>query len=341
MKKVLFVLKRRDGYDPVKHNTESLQSGLYNSISYVRDMLIESNIPSQISICIDNNCINGFVYNYKPTHVIIEALWVVPEKIKLLQSMYPNIIWIIRLHSAIPFLSIESSVSMKWVFEYSQIKNVFISVNDLRLKKELEIILDKNVIYLPNYYPISNINFKTINKDKEYIDISCFGAIRPFKNHMTQAIASIEFSKIIGKKLRFHINSERNELNGSTVFTNLINLFDKLNDKFELICHPWCSRKDFLKICESQIDIGLQVSFTETFNLVSADLLTNGVCIIGSSEIPYLLDEYQASPVDVNDIINKLIYVYNNYELNITNNLNSLQNYVKETKKIWNEYISL
>ena len=104
MPKVLFVLKRRDGFNPVEHADLSLQCGLYNSISYVNDMLISMDIESQIKICIDNNCINGHVYNFKPTHVIIEALWVVPEKIKLLQSMYPKIIWIIRLHSAMPFL---------------------------------------------------------------------------------------------------------------------------------------------------------------------------------------------------------------------------------------------
>ena len=128
MSKVLFVLKRRDGFDPIKHSEISMQCGLYNSISYVHEMLISNGIESQLSICIDNNCINGFVYRFKPTHVIIEALWVVPEKIKLLQSMYPSIIWIIRLHSGMPFFAIESSQSMKWCAEYLKIPNVFLSV---------------------------------------------------------------------------------------------------------------------------------------------------------------------------------------------------------------------
>ena len=133
MSRVLFVLKRRENYDPIKHVDISLQCGLYNSIYYVHNMLLSQNIESQISICIDNNCINGLVVKFKPTHVIVEALWVVPEKIKLLQSMYPDIKWIIRLHSAIPFFSIESSQSMKWTAEYVKIPNVFIGVNDIRL----------------------------------------------------------------------------------------------------------------------------------------------------------------------------------------------------------------
>ena len=343
MKKVLFVLKRREDFNPEKHDSPSLQCLLYNSISYVRDLLIKNDIDSQIAICIDNNCINGFIYNYKPTHVIIEALWVVPEKIKLLQSMYPNIIFIIRLHSAVPFLSVESSVSFKWIAEYVQIPNTFISVNDKRLKRELEIYLsninEKEVIYLPNNYPL---NITNENKDynlekKDVINIACFGAIRPFKNNMTQAIASIEFAKIINKKLRFHINSNRYELNGGTLNTNMIHMFDKLGEQFELVCHPWCSRDDFLKICENEIDIGLQVSFTETFNIVSADLLSNKVPVIGSSEIPYLKRNI-ANVSDVDDIVGKLLSVYKNSEENVKENLKCLEEYLEETKKIWMEY---
>lgn len=344
-KKILFVLKRRDNFDPIKHADISLQCGLYNSISYVHNMLITQGYNSQISICIDNNCINGFIYKFQPDFVIIEALWVIPDKVKLLQSMYPKITWIVRLHSGIPFFSIESSQSMKWVAEYVKIDNVFLGVNDKRLQMELDIYTscllseENRIIYLPNFYP-QYIKIKEfLLDDKDTINISCFGAIRPFKNILTQAIASIEFCKRINKKLKFHINSERNELNGQTVFTNLENMFSNLNENFILICHPWTNKKDFLNICSTDIDIGLQVSFTETFNIVSADLVTNGVPIIGSSEIPWLIDEYQSNPVDVIDIVNKMIYTYNNLEKNVKENQISLLNYTNESIKIWNNYL--
>jgi hypothetical protein len=342
MPKILFVLKRRDGFDPIVHTDPSLQCGLYNSISYVNDMLISMDIESQIKICVDNNCINGHVYNFKPTHVIIEALWVIPDKIKLLQSMYPKIIWIIRLHSAMPFLGIESSVSMKWIAEYSLLTNVFISVNDLRLKTELEFYLStittKEILFLPNYYPQ---DFKPFNKDfdKDTIDISCFGAIRPFKNLLTQALASIEFCKRLNKKLRFHINEGRIEVNGNNVYTNLVHLFSKLDENFELILHPWANRENFLNICLKEVDIGLQVSFTETFNLVTADLLSQGVPVIGSSEIPWMNEKYFCNPTDATDIIRVLNIVYKNPILNIEENNLSLIEYTEKTKKVWSETI--
>ena len=354
MSRILFVLKRREDFDPDKHVEISQQCGLYNSIYYVHNMLLSQGFDSQLSICIDNNCINGYICKFKPTHVIVEALWVVPSKIKLLQSMYPNIKWFIRLHSAIPFLSIESSQSMKWIAEYCRIDNTFIAVNDPRLLNELSIYLsnaletlkDDNplvkdmsnrVIYLPNYYPIDNIQkFKGHIYD-DTINIACFGAIRPFKNNMTQALASIEFCKRKNKKLCFHINSGRNELNGGNVYENLIQLFSNLdNNQYSLICHPWASRDDFLKIC-SEIDIGMQVSFTETFNIVSADILCNGVPVIGSSEIPWLNKRYTASSQDIEEIIDKLLLTYDNLERNVNDNQKSLTDYVENTINVWKE----
>jgi hypothetical protein len=344
MSRILFVLKRREDYDPVKHSEISKQCGLFNSIDYVHNMLLSQGYDSQLSICIDNNCINGYVYKFKPTHVIIEALWVVPDKIRLLQSMYPNIKWIVRLHSAIPFLSIESSQSMKWIADYCKIKNTFVAANDPRLMTELSIYVSNldldykdRIIYLPNYYPQNSIKkFKSSVSEKDTIDISCFGAIRPFKNNMTQALASIEFCRRKNKKLRFHINSERNELNGSTVYQNLIQLFSNLDNNYSLVCHPWASRDEFLEIC-STIDIGMQVSFTETFNIVGADIITNGVPLIGSTEIPWLNGRYTASPQDVEDIIDKLILTYDDLEKNVVDNQKSLALYLEKTINIWKE----
>ena len=346
MNKVLFVVKRRDGFDQIKHCETSMQCGLYNSISYVHTMLLSQGVESQLSICIDNNCINGFVYKFKPTHVIVEALWVVPEKIILLQSMYPSIIWIIRLHSAMPFFAIESSQSMKWCAEYIKIPNVFLSVNDKRILNELNIYINiiKNdrenlILYLPNFYPQNMIKKKITSTEKDTLDISCFGAIRPFKNILTQAIASVEFCKKIDKKLRFHINSDRNELNGLTVFTNLENLFTYLPNDYTLIKHPWMPRDEFLVLC-GKIDIGLQVSFTETFNIVSADIVSSGVAVVGSSEIPWINDKYITDPVDVNDIIEKMFITYNNLENNIQENQEGLINYTNDTIKIWMKYFT-
>ena len=85
--------------------------------------------------------------------MIIEALWVVPSKFEVLQKLHPNVKWIIRLHSEVPFLANEG-IAMEWIFDYMKYDNVIISVNSKRMEREMNIILPKPVLYLPNYYPV-------------------------------------------------------------------------------------------------------------------------------------------------------------------------------------------
>ena len=93
MKKVLFILKRREDFQASKHSQIGLSTGLYNSASFVNDMLLANNIESNLEVVIDNNDIDRVVTKYRPTHVIIEALWVVPTKFAELQKIHPNVTW--------------------------------------------------------------------------------------------------------------------------------------------------------------------------------------------------------------------------------------------------------
>jgi len=114
--RVLFILKRKQDY----YGTEiqiGLSTGLYNSAVYIDLMLKSENIISKIVVVEDNNSIDKEVFDFKPTHVIIEALWVVPEKFKILSKLHPTVKWIVRLHSQIPFISLEG-VAMKWISKY-------------------------------------------------------------------------------------------------------------------------------------------------------------------------------------------------------------------------------
>jgi hypothetical protein len=193
------------------------------------------------------------------------------------------------------------------------------------------------VIYLPNYYP-QTYTSKKLDKNKDVIDICCFGAIRPLKNHLLQAVAAIGFAEKIGKKLNFHVNAGRIEMQGHPVINNLKALFDHLEDRgHHLVNHQWRPRDEFLELC-AIMDIGLQVSFSETFNIVNADLISQGVPIIGSAEIPWIVQKYAADPTDSDDIIDKLTSTYNWPKINVKTNQWSLTRYTNKTVKVWNKY---
>ena len=350
MSQVLFILKRREDYNSVVHSHIGMSTGLYNSAKFMNDMLVENGIESRLEVVADYNKIDRQCWLYRPTHCIIEAIWVVPQKFAQLQKLHPNVKWIIRVHSEMPFMAGEG-MAMDWIADYSGFKNIILAINAPRMLGELRTYLqtrnkwtdeetEKRVIYLPNFYP-QEYKTKKFNRNKDTIDISCFGAIRPLKNHLLQAIAAVEFANEIGKKLRFHVNAGRIEMQGGPVIKNLVNVFQQLHDSgHEMINHQWTPREQFLELCAS-MDIGLQVSFSETFNIVGADLISQGVPLIGTAEeIPWAVQGFCADPTNSKNIVKKLHNTYNWPQLNVRANQWSLTNYTNKTAKIWTKYFS-
>ena len=349
MKKILFILKRREDYHAILHSHVGLSTGLYNSASFMNEMLQSQGIESKLEVAIDNNCIDRLVTKHRPTHVIIEALWVVPTKFNILQRLHPSVTWIIRLHSEMPFMAGEG-MAMDWIGDYSDFNNIIIGVNAPRMLREIRLYLqlrnnwtdeetNRRVIYMPNYYP-QDYKVKTLNKNKDYVDIACFGAIRPLKNHLVQAVAALDFAKSINKKLRFHVNAGRIEMQGQPAINNLKGLFEQLADTgHELINHQWRPRQQFLELC-SEMDIGMQCNFSETFNIVSADLISQGIPIVSCTEIPWAVHTWCADPTDSEDIANKLNSAYKWSWVNIKSNQFSLTQYTNKTAKIWYKYFT-
>ena len=348
MSRVLFILKRREDFDAVTHSHIGLSTGLYNSAKFMDDMLTDHGIESNLEVAIDNNCIDRLVTKHKPTHVIIEALWVVPTKFSVLCKLHPDVTWIIRLHSEMPFMAGEGN-AMDWIGDYSGFKNIIISCNAPRMMREIKFYLkhrnqwgdreaDRRVLYLPNYYP-QDYKQKKLKKNKDTIDISCFGAIRPLKNHLVQAFAAIEFAEQLGKRLRFHVNAGRIEMQGGPAINNLKGLFQQIYEHgHELVNHQWRPREEFLHLC-AEMDIGMQCNFSETFNIVGADLISQGIPLLPNfTEIPWAVERFSASAVDSQDIIDKLHYTYNNAEENVAEHQQSLTDYTNNSAKIWSTY---
>jgi hypothetical protein len=348
MNNVLFILKRKENFNADVDKHIGVTTGLYNSANFMHQMLRDNGIDSNMEIAMDNNCIDRLVTKHRPTHVIIEALWVVPSKFIILSKLHPTVTWIIRLHSEMPFLAGEG-IAMDWLGDYAAFKNILIGVNAPRMMSEVTFYLQhkfnwtdeqtkSKIIYMPNYYPTDFVTKPYLVDSKDTVDIGCFGAVRPLKNHMLQAIAALKFAESMGKKLNFHINSGRLEMKGEPVLHNLRGLFQHLYDKgHQLISHGWTHRDEFLKIV-AEMDIGMQVSFSETFNIVGADFVSQGVPFLGSSEIPWSSPEFNSDPASSQHIYEKLKYTHENTGRNVQQHQELLAKYVTETQSIWVEY---
>ena len=165
------------------------------------------------------------VAQFKPDTVIIEALWVVPEKFDVLKKLHPTVRWIVRIHSNIPFLASEG-IAVEWIKGYVA-RGVEVAVNEKRALHDVRtIVADEDlqflVIYLPNFYPV--VKTEVDAERFEYLHVGCYGAIRPLKNQLSQAVAAIRYADKTGQILVFHINATRVE-RGDAELKNLRALF--------------------------------------------------------------------------------------------------------------------
>jgi hypothetical protein len=343
--RVLFILKRREDYSQdVSYSEHGISTGLLNSATFVNDMLLDNSIQSQVAVVTDNNDIDREVTAYRPTHVIIEALWVVPEKFEVLTRLHPSVRWIVRFHSETPFIASEG-IAMKWALGYMKHPRVELAINAPRFLDEMQTIMQaggysketicSRIHYLPNYYPVP-YDIETVPRHdrKHHVDVGCFGAIRPLKNQLLQAIAALQFAAKIDKKLRFHINIGRTEMKGEPILHNLHELFEGLRDNgHELVIHEWMSHDKFLQVVKT-MDIGMQVAFSETFNIVAADMVTSGVPIVVSKEVPWASAAI-ADPTNADEIARTMLYAWNNADGNVFTNVESLMGYVDASEKHW------
>src|SRR5262249_55082698 len=134
-----------------EHTTST--SGLYVSANFCAFELLRAGVMSKLVVVNDNNDIDREVTKFNPTHVIIEALWVVPSKFEVLNRLHPNVDWIIRIHSNLPFLA-QEGIAMDWVKEYVKLPKVHVSGNSQEINRDLKSVVSRpeKVIYLPNCY---------------------------------------------------------------------------------------------------------------------------------------------------------------------------------------------
>jgi hypothetical protein len=319
--------------DRVK-DTYGVTSGLFNSATFVRNYLNSIGIESALTPVVDSNGIDKIVTDYNPDVVIIEALWCPPGKFEELLKIprHKNRRWIIRIHSKAPFLANEG-LATKWIIQYANL-GLEIAPNTEELTQQFESSLPfGKFTYLPNIYYADPFRKGTKeNQDFDYIDIGCFGAIRPMKNTYQQALAAIDFANGLDKKLRFHVNSSRVEQNGNNVLKNLEALFEY--SEHELVHHKWYKHKDFLEAV-SQMDMCMQVSFSESFNIVTADSVTAKVPVVCSEDISWMPRIMRVRPTSHKRIVRKIRIAYLlNTPVVFMQSL-SLKYYNYKAKKCW------
>ena len=342
MARLLFLLRHRDQPWGAYGAPYGLSSGLRNSVRFVVEMLTLMGIPAEWVEVPDDNFVDREVKRYKPTHVILEAFWVRPEKIPILRKLHPYVTWMVRDHSETPFLANEG-MAFSWVQGY--LKNgVEIACNAPRALIDMQAVGDAYgyphmISYAPNYYPVHLPKTHKCGRPNpphadDVVRIGCYGAIRPLKNQMTQAIAALRYAERLGKKLEFHINSARIEQGGNPILKNLRALFAN-SPRSCLVELAWVDHAKFLEQIAA-LDMLLQVSFSETFNIISADAVISNVPVVASREVPWLGNYAMADPTRSDSILNAMLMAHRQPRTDrIAWQARDLNTYCQRTKALW------
>ena len=305
-----------------------MSNGVRTSVLFVVNMLLAEGHRAKLVEAIDGNCIDRLVAENQPTRVVIDAIWVTPEKMAELQRLWPKVQWTVRVHSEIPFLA-QEGCAIAWIVAY-RMQGVEVAFNSAQTVEDFRIAWA--VDYLPNYYPLRKP--RTPKPPSETVDIGCFGAIRPLKNQLIQAFAAVSYAQSQGRQLVFHMNGSRIEQHGSNNLKNITALLAATGAKLEL--HPWMQHEDFLELI-AQMDICLQVSLNESFNITSADAVSMGVPLVGSDTISWLPKRSRAKV----DSVQSIVAAMNRADdTTVIMNQDALGRYLEETVERWNEWAS-
>lgn len=357
--RVLFVLKTRPSGPPGSWGYSEcggpLASGMSVSVLQMVNVLNQVGFSAKMVQVENNNFIHQEVEAYQPTHVIIEGFWVVPDKFKVLQAMNPNVAWLVRCHSNTEFLAHEGNV-FGWAIDYLT-RGVTVAFNSPDAKRVIDtLVRDSEIhkagatVYLPNYYDFNAqlnlpcewlqklvIRHSRVKQPGEF-HVGCFGAVRPLKNHMNQALAALHMVRRMGLKLKFYINANRVENQGDSLVRSLRSLFQQMQGH-DLVEVPWQPHAEFMNLL-TEMDLVTQVSMSETFNIVLADAVACGIPVVGAN-IPWLDDDYQAEPNDVDEISRVMHHTWlkSGNETVQQRQRRTLMNYVQHSLKLWEQFL--
>jgi hypothetical protein len=236
------------------------------------------------------------------THAVIDALWLNRADLVRIAERFPSIQFFVRCHSQIGFLQVEPG-AVKILREDLSLQeselNVHVAGNSHRFVNFIRNVYNQDCALLPNLYDLDRVSPRAPRNIHRKIRVASFGSIRHLKLHSVAAAGALWLARSKGKDLEFHLSVHREE-HGSGALQAIRNLFESL-PWAQLIENPWQDWGDFRRLV-AHMDLCIQVSATETFNLATADAIAEGVPCVVSTAIEWTPEDWQVDTDDAEKI---------------------------------------
>jgi hypothetical protein len=242
--------------------------------------------------------------NPKPSHVVIGAPWIPALDLQAyLVFRFPAIQFTVVCHSNVGFLQNDPQAIKNFREDLDLEQgslNFKAAGNSIRFSTWIQQSYARPCLWLPNLYFLDNLA-PVYRKPWSggTLKIGAFGAVRPLKNLLSAAAATLEIGNDLHTDVEFHISVGRVE-GGSTVVRAIDAMLGGV-PAIKLVKDEWYRWPQFRHLIRS-MHLLMQPSYTETFNMVTADGASESVPSVVSDAIEWAPRYWQADVDDPLDI---------------------------------------
>lgn len=237
------------------------------------------------------------------THVIISAPWLSVYDLKNIITFFPRINFVVQSHANVGFLQADPW-GLHLLRGYLQLAkeytNIRVAGNSSKFVYWLGDVYDSEVILLPNLYPLpANRVIKNNWDGDSELKIGAFGAARPEKNLMTAAAAALLIHKKLDVPIKLYMSA-----GGESKMNRVIHAIEQMYSNMpnvELIQNNWEDWNVFMQNVK-EMDLLLQPSYTESFNMITADGIAVGTPTVVSDAIYWAPNSWKAAVDDADEI---------------------------------------
>ncbi len=237
------------------------------------------------------------------THVVIAAPWIPSVDIQNLLTAFPATGFAVNCHSNVGFLQADTN-GVRLVREGMEIEmgssRFHVAGNSLKFCRWINAAYGAPCTYLPNLYYLEGNPRITAGFSGGTLRIGAFAATRPLKNFMSAAGAALIIARGLKANLELWVSAGRTEGGGDTVLHSVRAMLDGLPG-ITLVHSGWQSWPKFRQVA-AHMHLLLQPSYTESFNMVTADGVAEGVPSVVSEAIDWAPAHWKAKSDDVLDI---------------------------------------
>lgn len=235
------------------------------------------------------------------THVVISAPWIPTADLQRLSNEYSDITFAMNCHSNVGFLQADSN-GVRLFREAMELEtgtfNFRTSGNSLKFCKWVRAAFGAPCTHLPNLYWLEpgKQTARPLWRGG-VLRIGAFGATRPLKNFMSAAGAALQIAHDLKADLELWVSAGRTEGGGDTILRAARAMFNGLPNA-RLVENGWQSWPQFRQTV-AHMHLLVQPSYTESFNMVTADGIAEGVASVVTSAIDWVPEYWMADGDDV------------------------------------------